>query len=137
MKFKRVRNWKQHLESVHGEINPFECSSCYLKFKKKSELKRHMSEAHGETITERKINERIKQLTEVKSEIKSIEVQCTKCNIMFGSSGTLKRHLSMVHEKNKKFQCSFCEEQFASRKGMKKHIAFDHDGRCDDSCVNY
>ena len=55
--------------------------------------------------------------------------KCTKCKMVFFTSGDLKRHVGTVHK------CAECGKAFSYPGNLKKHIQTVHEGRRDHKCT--
>ena len=47
---------------------------------------------------------------------------CKICDVKFGLSGNLKRHVKLVHEGIKDHQCQFCDKKFGRSEILKRHV---------------
>ena len=104
---------KGHIESVHEEIKEVFCNMCNEKFSTKYKLKRHISHVHK--------NEK--------------SYECNVCNYKFKSNTELTAHKKSMHEgkKGKIKQCPYCHADFIS-KALKKHIAIVHEKQKNYNC---
>ena len=59
------------------------------------------------------------------------DFQCSICFKGFAVKGTLKRHIALVHEKNKPIQCPLCPTRFGVPSELKNHIAIVHENKND------
>ena len=62
--------------------------------------------------------------------------KCSICFKVLVAKSTLKRHISLVHEKNKPFQCISCPTRFAFKNDLERHFAEAHEGEeidCQDT----
>ena len=66
--------------------------------------------------------------------VKKKSFQCEICNSHFTTKGSLKPHISSVHEGKKLFRCEMCEKNFARRNNLTKHMATVHEGKKPFKC---
>ena len=59
--------------------------------------------------------------------------QCPICPIQFGKKGTLKKHISTVHE-DKSHKCPTCSAVFSQKTGLKYHMVSVHEGKKPNKC---
>jgi hypothetical protein len=52
--------------------------------------------------------------------------KCGQCNMVYSTTGTLKRHIKMIHDKIKDHACSNCEYKCSTASSLKKHIKAMH-----------
>ena len=57
----------------------------------------------------------------VKGLKKGISHQCHLCEKVFSNSANLKRHVQVVHFKERSQNCDFCQKQFAGEYSLKRH----------------
>lgn len=88
----------------------FECEICKRKFKGKSELKMHTMRHTNQSVG-----------------------CCQYCGKTFISIPDLQRHVSFVHELERKFQCHLCRFKSKTEKHLEKHIK-DHTAEKKISC---
>ena len=88
---------KQHVNSVHDKLKPFNCSICSQQFSQKGHLNVHV----------KKVHEKLKQ-------------GCPHCDKSFHQN-YLKAHILAVHEKTS-FKCTFCKESYSEKKELRAHV---------------
>jgi len=86
--FKTFLSFREHLNVIHGEPKPYECTKCEKRFKWHQNLCTHLEIHSGE-----------------KPHI------CARCNKGFGRSSTLDRHYVSVHGDIKPFKCNQCDKR--------------------------
>ena len=53
--------------------------------------------------------------------------ECDKCNKLFNSNNSLKKHIAAIHEKIKDFNCAKCLGKFVSKHSLNTHIKRFHE----------
>ena len=90
----------KHINFVHKNLRPYECTQCGKNFGRKIELKKHISMVHQ----------------------KLKPYQCPLCNKSFGSKMHLQVHQNGVHEKLNPFQCQDCQGTFRKKQSLNNHM---------------
>ena len=57
-----------------------------------------------------------------------IKIKCNICDVGFEGKGTLKKHVSTVHEGRKQFKCDICNIMFELKENLNRHVAAVHEG---------
>ena len=58
--------------------------------------------------------------------------KCVICNTDFtrkGSLGSVKRHISSVHEEKPQFRCEICGKCLTQKSSLSQHISTNHEGK--------
>ena len=66
--------------------------------------------------------------------------KCNICETKFTQKGSLKMHISSVHEGKKPFECQLCEYTGSKKGHLKRHIELVHDKKsfkCDICKSNF
>ena len=82
---------KRHIESVHEGKKFHKCDVCEKRYLDKYDLTRHVKTVHEGKIGKSK--------------------ECPFCHVYFQPK-YLKKHISTVHEKQKKYYCDICAGKF-------------------------
>ncbi len=90
---------REHVDSLHPEVRPFECTICHKKFRTKSLLNCHFIIHNGEK-----------------------RYQCPACSLKFLKKKYLTTHL-LTHTGERPFVCSICHKGFKQSGDMRKHKA--------------
>ena len=152
--------YKRHILIVHEKVKPFQCTFCPARFAYKGEFNNHVSVVHeGKELNTQDANTTLSEETSgtldsskvqknenlggkvlekvLENVSKSAEkdFQCPICFKGFAVKGTLKRHISLVHEKNKPIQCPLCPTRFGVPSELKNHIAIVHEKEKPFQCI--
>ncbi len=90
-----------HINSVHLDIRPFQCTICDYRTIRRSQLL-HVERQH------------------IKSEDRKT-VACDLCNYKTLTKGALNQHVKNVHEGRRDFECKLCSKQFVSGSKLRAH----------------
>ena len=96
--------------TVHEEKKQFNCEICLETFVAEETLKYHMIHEH--------------KIMNIKEPI-----VCLLCNMTFGKSGSLNRHIQTVHEGIKPYKCDICQATFTQKTTLRDHISCIHEGK--------
>ena len=83
---------------VHEEQKPFLCNICKSKFPLKCTLSKHMNMFTWEK-----------------------PIKCENCDVAFGDTYKLKKHMTTVHKEKRLFECNICNDTFKSKLGLDGH----------------
>ena len=77
-------------------------------------------------------------MVEIKNKVKAVRkqgsFQCKICDAFFKEMGTLKRHITSVHEGKKPFECEICSKRFSVRNEIEKHTSSVHEEKKPFKC---
>ena len=138
--FTRESKLKQHIDSVHRKIKPFECPVCYKSFTEKGSMLRHLKSMHTDNASPVK-NPNNKEMKEMKYSCEICQKQfvlrdslkrhelvhqglmysCNLCDKTFTQTGSLKRHIQVTHEGIKPFKCQYCDKSYSQRAHLRTH----------------
>ena len=107
-------NMNKHIDVIHEEKKPYQCSICEYRCTMKGKMNRHINSVH-----------------EGKKPHK-----CSICDHCFALKHQLKVHISAIHDGKKPNKCSICDRCFALKQQLKVHIDAIHDGKKPHKCVN-
>ena len=99
---------KRHIESVLEGKKLQKCDACEKRCSDKYDLTRHVKTVHEGKKGQSK--------------------ECPFCHAYFQPK-YLKKHISTVHEKQKKYDCDICEAKFSDSSGISYHTASIHQGK--------
>ena len=54
----------------------------------------------------------------------SHNIKCNQCNKLFTTASNLERHISNIHNHEKKFQCEFCDFKCHQKLNLKKYSCY-------------
>jgi uncharacterized Zn-finger protein len=100
---------------VHEGKKLFNCEICLETFVAEETLKYHMIHEH--------------KIINIKEPI-----ICLLCNMTFGKSGSLNRHIQTVHEGIKPYKCDICQATFTQKTTLRDHISCIHEGKKPFQC---
>ena len=98
---------KQHIETVHQGIKPYQCHMCDSKFYYPSVMKAHISRIHEGKKPEK--------------------INCSTCGKLFAAKRSLKDHIAVVHDGIKPFKCDLCDTSCAKQSTLKRQIHTFHE----------
>ena len=113
------------------------CTKCSLQFDKNIIFDMHLSIVHKKTIDTQK--EKIDKEPDgtrnaTVREKKKKPFKCDICGYSFSEKGSLKKHITSVHEGKKPFKCDLCDYSFSRKDNMNNHIASVHKGKKQFKC---
>ncbi len=94
-----------HISTVHLGEKRFKCDFCEKSFKHAHNWKSHVNAIH--------------------KGIKVPKIPCKFCNKLL-RAGSMKRHVSTVHNRMRKHKCDKCYQTFTQRSSMKTHMKTKH-----------
>jgi uncharacterized Zn-finger protein len=98
-KFAHIQSLKKHILSVHTKLRPYQCDKYGCSFKTASldNFIKHMKNEHKSEANTKLSLETQKQISAaLKPFLSSWKFQCAKCDALFPSQDSLKRHTSCV-----------------------------------------
>lgn len=97
--FNRKHNLHLHVERVHLQMKPVECTICSKSFFSNSELLIHMQRHMG-----------------------AKPFMCNVCGEAFSSNNTRLHHKRLVHTGERPYQCDICKEEFLIKPQISVHM---------------
>ena len=97
--FKNKALMIRHLNVVHTNERPFECTLCELKFKSSTNLKAHQTSHSNEK-----------------------KFSCVSCEKQFAYKTSLVQHVKCQHGGEKPFRCPHCNKSFSQNGNLQEHI---------------
>ena len=94
---------RQHVRTVHLNVQKFSCDQCGATFTKNASRKRHVESVH------QRLN----------------RVKCDLCDLDFCKKESLKVHIQGIHE-GVRFQCHKCEKTFSTKRWLLQHTNHVH-----------
>ncbi|XP_054152575.1 zinc finger protein 761-like [Oppia nitens] len=121
--------FETHINRVHLEVKPYQCTKCLKYFHGRYQLFRHRILNHGTDINELTAREVKKRKTLEKN-------KCQYCNRLLHDRQTLENHVRCVHNDiDTRVTCDTCGKQFLHRLSLATHKAIYHSNR--DHLNNY
>ncbi|XP_005098108.1 zinc finger protein 728 [Aplysia californica] len=120
---------RQHIDSQHSLLMPFQCDKCLRRFKLKCSLVTHTKfcEVNPESIPYVKEMQFIDQLSQQRKyqgtdgeEDGMSQFSCPICTVMFDSPQELQTHLH-YHDETKPYKCEECGRGFSNKRALQKH----------------
>ncbi|XP_011190978.2 zinc finger protein 69 [Zeugodacus cucurbitae] len=131
--FKRISNYRTHMERKHGEIADvpkFICTDCTFTCNTQAQLNHHA--VKHLPLTKRRIvpcphcDHKFPTKTYVAQHIKYVHMNersfiCEECGEAVRSKGQLKQHM-LTHTDYAPFECEVCKKGFKNQVRLKKHM---------------
>ena len=95
------------------------CLKCSLQFDKKTIFDMHLNIVHNEKIEEPTDRTSKEEPDETR---KKAIVRCEICGKTVFHMGSMKKHISSVHEKKKPFKCEICDYSCSQKGHMNRHV---------------
>ena len=129
-------NLKRHQAGVHANEKQFRCEECGKYFNQKRNMIEHNSTEHKKEKYKCDVKKCEKEFWSKSSltrhAISHADMQsvltnnCDKCSFTTKEKSTLKRHISIIHLKEKLFQCTECKYVATQNGNLKKHKIAKH-----------
>jgi hypothetical protein len=120
---------KAHIDSVHHQLNNFQCPHCPKRLGSVGSFRRHVNRVHL-GLDKAECPRCLKTFSEKKNLSLHIAVvhdklkpfECSVCLKKFGTTHCLYRHISSVHKKVRPFLCPQCFKTYGDKRNLQKHI---------------
>lgn len=131
--FKRISNYRTHMERKHGQVavvHKFTCTDCPFTCNTQTQLNQHA--VKHLPLTKRRIvpcphcDHKFPTKTYVAQHIKYVHMNersfiCEECGEAVRSKGQLKQHM-LTHTDYAPFECEVCKKGFKNQVRLKKHM---------------
>ena len=120
---------KAHIDSVHHQLNNFQCPHCPRKLGTGGSLNHHVKTIHlglykaecprcPQTFLQKIYLSQ--HIATVHDKLKPFE--CSVCLKKFGTTCSLHRHINCVHKRLRPFECPQCFKTYGDKRNLQKHI---------------
>ena len=131
--FGRLPHLRRHIKIIHEGIKEFECKDCKIAYGQKTQLDNHLFKVHisiqnnSQNMDTTIANHEKAMLTKESSKQQQI-FTCKECSKMFNAMASLRKHVEIIHQMERKFKCIKCEKSFGQSGTLKTHIKTIHEG---------
>lgn len=124
-RFTFKHNLKTHLNAIHTNSRPYECSICDKTFRTAGPAKIHQN-LHLESKFHCHVCNKVFRRKECLTKHLILHngarnFSCNICDKVYKSNDILARHL-IVHKKEREFQCKLCDKAFKRKEDLKRHL---------------
>ncbi|GBP10779.1 PR domain zinc finger protein 5 [Eumeta japonica] len=124
--FTKIDKYKAHLRE-HAKLTLYQCKFCDKSFSDSSNFSKH-KKVHGAPsfqcdLCQRKFNSKKMIAQHMEYHSNTEPILCQYCEKVFHFESSLKKHLKLVHNRNKtaQFRCKLCHQYFRSLKEKWDH----------------
>ena len=136
--FFQAHRLKTHIYTIHEDQKQHECEFCSKSFIHLSSLKKHRHTIHrgqkgykcescGKSFSQEKY-------LNTHNYRNHVIHKCRICGKSFSQAASLKKHISEIHEGEKKFKCEFCSHKTNRLCELRSHIKCVHDRIKEHQC---
>jgi uncharacterized Zn-finger protein len=127
---------RQHMDSVHRQLKPFQCATCDKCFTTRGSLSVHTKTKHeGLRVVceDPACSKTFAQASQMHSHYRVLHLkmkrfECTTCGITFSRKVNLARHMNIIHLRLLPFACQVgeCGKVFGEKNKVNQHHKTDH-----------
>ena len=107
------KSLKRHINSVHENNRPFQCTKCESNFTENGALLRHIRKVHDKNFLP------VPKKPKISYEERKRHT-CSFCGKLFLHTGHLREHEN-AHTGERPFGCEFCDKKFSASSTARNH----------------